>query len=212
MTETKFCFSQDESAQHFTALPGCAAWGALQPGTGRFAAASPLARVHRRSGSDDHEPAFALTAATEPAHTLCTVAPQADAAPSQTVFAVHDGTGRFIGRITQGRSPLGIRQAWRIEDADRQCSAVAYKGNIRGWVAYWACSPFWALMALVYLLNGDLHPSRSLWSKPHRARWRMRAGGGPRKIALDFQNGRYRADAEALDANLIHAQAVLYGA
>ncbi|WP_203232549.1 hypothetical protein [Streptomyces sp. 769] len=125
---------------------------------------------------------------------------------------MHDGSGRFIGRIIQGRSPLGIRQAWRIEDAGRQCSAVAYKGNIHGWVAYWACSPFWALLAVVYLLNGDLHPSRSLWSKPHRARWRMRAGGGPRKIALDFQNGRYRADAGALDAHLVHAQAVLYGA
>ncbi|MYT29017.1 MULTISPECIES: hypothetical protein [unclassified Streptomyces] len=212
MTEIKFCFSQDESAKQFMALPGSEAWGALQPGMGRFDAASPLARVHRYSGSDNPEPAFALTAAAEPAHTLCTVAPQADSTPSQTVYAVHDGSGRFIGRITHGRSPLGIRQAWRIEDAARQCSAVAYKGNIRGWVAYWAGSPFWVIMALVYLLNGDLHPSRSLWSKPHRARWRMRAGSGPRKAALDFQNGRYRADAGVPDVNLIYAQAVLYGA
>ncbi|MFJ9618869.1 hypothetical protein [Streptomyces noursei] len=212
MTDMKFCFSQDESAQQFMTLPDCAAWGALQPGMGRFAAASPLARVHRRSGSDNPEPAFALTTTTEPAHTLCTVAPQADAAPSQTVYAVHDGSGRFIGRITHGRSPLGIRQAWRIEDAAKQRSAVAYKGNIRGWVAYWACSPFWAILALVHLLNGDPHPSRSLWSKPHRARWRMRADGRPRRGVLEFQNGRYRADAEALDVNLIYAQAVLYGA
>ncbi|WP_438485575.1 hypothetical protein [Streptomyces sp. S186] len=212
MTEIKFCFSQDESAQQFVALPGCAAWGTLQPGTGKLAAASPLARVHRYSGSDDPEPAFALTAAAEPAHTLCTVAPQADSAPSRTVYAVHDGSGRFIGRITHGRSPLGIRQAWRIEDAGRQYSAVAYKGNLRGWVAYWACSPFWAILALVFLVGGDLHPSRSLWSKPHRARWRRRVGGGPGKVALDFQSGRYRTDAGVPDVNLIYAQAVLYGA
>ncbi|MGD3107970.1 hypothetical protein [Streptomyces sp. YGL11-2] len=210
MPEIKFCFSQDESAQQFMALPGCAAWGALQPGMGRFAAESPMARVHRRSGSDDPEPAFALTATTEPAHTLCAVAPQADAGPSQIVYAVHDGSGRFIGRITHGRSPLGFRQAWRIEDADKQRSAVAYRGNIRGWIAYWVGSPFWAILALVFLLNGDLHPSGSLWSKPHRARWRMRTGDGPKKVALDF-HGRYRADTGVLDVNLIYAQAVLYG-
>ncbi|MFJ3955047.1 hypothetical protein SLV14_004819 [Streptomyces sp. Je 1-4] len=211
MTEIKFCLSREEYAQHFAALPEHEAWGALQTGNGRFAAESPLARVHRRGGSDVREPAFALTSTAEPAQTLCTVAPQAGAADPQTAYAVHDGSGRFIGRIIHERSPLRIRQAWRIEDAAKQCSAVAYKGNIRGWIGYWAISPFWAVMALIHLLNGDLHPSGSLWSKPHRARWRMRAGGGPRKAALDFNTGRYRADTGLLDVHLIYAQAALYG-
>ncbi|MEW1654720.1 hypothetical protein [Streptomyces sp. NPDC093707] len=211
MTEMKFCFSRDEAAQRFVALPDCEAWGALQPGMGKFAAESPLARVHRRSGSSDHEPTFTLTSTAEPSRILCIVTPQADAPHSQTVYAVRDESGRPIGRITHGRSPLGIRQAWHIEDVSKQRQAVAYKGNIRGWIAYWAFSPLWVFLALVHLLNGDLHPSGSLWSKPHRARWRMRAGGGPRGVALDFQNGRYRADSGVLDVNLAYAQAVLYG-
>ncbi|MGY5080177.1 hypothetical protein ACWIGX_24330 [Streptomyces nigrescens] len=211
MTEITFCLSREEFAQQFTALPEHEAWGALQTGNGRIAAESPLARIHRLGGSDDHEPAFALTAA-EPTHTLCTVVPQAGAAESHTAYTVHDGSGRFIGRIIHERSPLGIRQAWRIEDAAKQYSAVAYKGTIRGWIAYWAISPFWAIMALIFLLNGDVRPGGSLWSKPHRARWRMRAGGGPRKAALDFNTGRYRAGSGQLDMNLIYAQAVLYGA
>ncbi|MGX1760540.1 hypothetical protein ACWIG5_27095 [Streptomyces lydicus] len=212
MTEITFCLSRAEFAQQFTALPGHEAWGALQSGNGRIAAESPLARVHRRSASDDHEPAFALTSPTDPAHMLCTVAPEAGAAGSQTAYAVRDGSGHLIGRIVHERSPLGIRQAWRIEDTGRQCSAVAYKGNVRGWITYWAISPFWVVLALIHLCNGDLHPGRSLWSKPYRARWRMRTGGGPKKAALDFNTGRYRADTGLLDANLIYAQAVLYGA
>ncbi|MEU8999843.1 hypothetical protein AB0952_31895 [Streptomyces caniferus] len=55
---------------------------------------------------------------------------------------------RLLGRIIHKRSPLGIRQAWHIEDAVGQCSAVA----------------------------------------------------------------RYRADTGLLDAPLLYAQAVLYGA
>ncbi|MEU8684246.1 hypothetical protein [Streptomyces sp. NPDC048611] len=210
MSEMKFCLSRAEFAQQFTALPEHEAWGALQTGNGRIAAESPLARIHRHSGSDDHAPAFALTTATEPARTLCTVARAADA---QTVYAVHGGSGRLIGRIIRGRSPLGVRQVWRIEDAAKQCSAVAHKGNLRGWIAYWAISPVWVVMALLFLLNGDLHPSGTLWSKPHRARWRLKSGAEPRKTAaLDFNTGRYRADTAALDVHLLYAQAVLYGA
>lgn len=212
MTETTFCLSREEFAQQFTALPEHEAWGALQTGNGRIAAESPLARIHLLAGSDDHEPAFALTTATAPARTLCTIVPQAGAAVTQTAHTVHDGSGRLIGRIIRARSPLGMRQAWRIEDSAKQYSAVAYKGNIRGWIAYWAVSPFWAIMALVFLLNGDLRPAGSLWSKPHRARWRMRAGGGHKKVAVDFNTGRYRASSGPLDMNLIYAQAVLYGA
>lgn len=211
MTEIKFCLSREEFAQQFTALPDHEAWGALQTGNGRFAAESPLARVHRLCGSDEYEPTFALTSAGEPTHTLCTVTPQAGATTPQTIYAVHDGSGHFLGRIIHERSPLGIRQAWRIEDAGKQCSAVAYKGNIRGWIAYWAFSPFWAIMALLFLLYGDLRPRSGLWSKPHRARWRMRAGAAPRKAALDFNSGRYRADTGLLDVNLLYAQAALYG-
>jgi hypothetical protein len=128
------------------------------------------------------------------------------------VYAVHDGSGRFVGRIIHGASPLRMRQEWRMEDEARQCSAVARKGNIRGWVAYWAFSPLWAVLALIFLVGGDLHPGRSLWGKPHRARWRVRAGGGTGKVGLEFHNGLYRADAGVLDANLVHAQAALYGA
>ncbi|MFG2532645.1 hypothetical protein [Streptomyces sp. NPDC048516] len=212
MSEITFCLSQEDFAQHFSALPGHEAWGALQTGNGRIAAESPLARVHRQGGSDDHAPAFTLTAGTEPAHTLCTVAPEAGAAGSQPAYAVHDGTGHLIGRIVRERSPLVIRQAWRIEDSVKQCSAVAYKGNIRGWIAYWAVSPIWAVMALIFLVYGDLHPGGSLWSKPSRARWRMRAGGGSGKTALDFNTGRYRADTGMLNVNLVYAQAALYGA
>ncbi|MDT0459942.1 hypothetical protein RM550_30175 [Streptomyces sp. DSM 41527] len=212
MTEITFCLSRAEFAQQFTALPGHEAWGALQTGNGRIAAESPLARVHRHGGSDDHEPAFTLTSPTEPAHTLCTVAPQAGAAARQTVYAVHDGYGRFIGQVTHERSPRGSRQAWRIEDADRQCSVTAYKGNIRGWIAYWAFSPFWAILALLNLLNGDTHSSWWLWGKPRRAHWHTRSGDRPRKPALDFKSGRYRADTGLLDANLVYAQAALYGA
>lgn len=212
MTEITFCLSRAEFAQQFTALPGHEAWGALQTGNGRIAAESPLARVHRQGGSDDHAPAFALTTAAEPARTLCTVAPEPGAAGSPTTYAVHDGTGHLIGRITHERSPLGIRQAWRIEDTLKQCGAVAYKGNIRGWIAYWAVSPFWVILALVHLLNGDLRPSHSLWSKPYRARWRMGTDGGPKKAALDFNTGRYRADPGSLNVHLLYAQAVLYGA
>ncbi|MEU8917043.1 hypothetical protein [Streptomyces nigrescens] len=211
MTEIAFCLCLEEFAQQFTALPDHEAWGALQTGNGRIAAESPLARVHRVDGSDDYEPTFTLTTATVPARTLCTVTPQASAADPQTVHAVHDGSGRLIGRIIHERSPLGIRQAWRIEDAVKQRSVVAYKGNIRGWIAYWVISPIWAIMALIFLLNGDLHPSGSLWSKPYRARWRMRAGGGPKKVALDFDTGRYRGDTGLLDVHLIYAQAALYG-
>ncbi|MEU8782059.1 hypothetical protein [Streptomyces sp. NPDC048637] len=212
MTEITFCLSREEFAQQFTALPEHEAWGALQTGNGRIAAESPLARVHRLDGSDDYEPAFTLTTATLPARTLCTVIPQAGASDPQTVHAVHDGSGRLIGRIIHERSPLGIRQAWRIEDTVKQRSAVAYKGNIRGWIAYWAFSPFWAILALLDLLNGDTHPSWWLWGKPRRAHWRTRAGDGPRKPALDFKSGRYRADTGLLAANLIYAQAALYGA
>ncbi|MFF3274667.1 hypothetical protein ACFYWU_27640 [Streptomyces chrestomyceticus] len=211
MTEMQFCLSRDEFAQQFTALPQHEAWGAVQTGNGRFAAESPLARVHRHTGSHDDEPSFTLTTA-EAARTLCTVVPRADHADPRTVYAVHDGSGHFIGRIVHERSPLGIRQSWRIEDAAKQCGAVAYKGNIRGWIAYWAISPIWAVLALLHLLNGDLHPSSSLWSKPHRARWRMRIDGGPKKVALDYNTGRYRADTELLDVHLIYAQAALYGA
>lgn len=211
MTEITFCLVQEEFAQQFTAIPGHEAWGAVQTGNGRIAAESPLARVHRRGGSDDHEPAFALTTAAEPAHTLCTVAPEAGTAGSQTAYAVHDGTGHLIGRIIHGRSPLGMRQAWHIEDTVKRCSAVAYKGNIRGWIAYWAVSPFWVILALIHLLNGDLRPGASVWSKPHRARWRLRSGG-PRKTALDFNTGRYRADPGLLNVSLLYAQAALYGA
>ncbi|WP_336054066.1 hypothetical protein [Streptomyces sp. CA2R101] len=211
MTEITFCLSRAEFAQQFTALPGHEAWGALQTGNGRIAAESPLARVHRHGGSDD-EPAFALTSPTEPAHTLCTVAPEAGAAGSGTAYAVHDGTGNLIGRIVHARSPLGMRQAWRIEDTVKQCSAVAYKGNIRGWIAYWAISPFWVVLALIHLLNGDLHPGRSVWRKPYRARWRMLTGSGPKKAALDYNTGRYRADPGLLNVHLLYAQAVLYSA
>ncbi|MFJ6790864.1 hypothetical protein [Streptomyces angustmyceticus] len=211
MTEITFCLSRADFAQRFTALPGHEAWGALQTGNGRFAAESPLARIHRHSGSDDREPAFALTAAEEPAQTLCTVAPE-PAAGSGTAYAVHDGTGHLIGRIVRERSPLGIRQAWRIEDTVKQCSAVAYKGNIRGWIAFWAVSPFWAVLALIHLLNGELRPDSWLWGKPHRARWRMRTDGGPRKAPLDFNTGRYRADPALLNVHLLYAQATLYGA
>ncbi len=128
------------------------------------------------------------------------------------MYAVHDSSGHFIGRIVRGRSPWGIRQSWRIEDAARQSSAIACKGNVLGWVAYWAFSPVWAVLALLHLLNGDLHPSGSLWSTPHRARWRMRAGGGRRKVALDHSTGRYRADTGLLDVHLAYAQAALYDA
>ncbi|PBC82869.1 hypothetical protein SAMN05428945_2532 [Streptomyces sp. 2224.1] len=212
MSEITFCLSQEEFAQQFTALPGHEAWGALQTGNGRIAAESPLARVHRQGGSDDRAPAFTLTAGTEPSHTLCTVAPEAGATGSGTAYAVHDGTGHLIGRIVHARSPLGIRQAWRIEDTVQQCSAVAYKGNIRGWIAYWAVSPFWVILALIHLLNGDLQPGRSVWRKPYRARWRMLTGGGPKKAALDFNTGRYRADPGLLNVHLLYAQAALYGA
>ncbi|WP_328386408.1 hypothetical protein OHS81_22090 [Streptomyces sp. NBC_00400] len=212
MTEITFCLSRAEFAQQFTALPVHEAWGALQTGNGRIAAESPLARVHRRGGSDDREAAFTLTSPAEPAHTLCTVAPEAGAAGSGTAYAVHDGTGHLIGRIVRERSPLGIRQAWRIEDTVKQCGAVAYKGNVRGWIAYWAVSPFWLVLALIHLLNGDLHPGRSVWSKPHRARWRMQTGGGAKRAALDFNTGRYRADPGLLNVHLLYAQAVLYGA
>lgn len=217
MTEITFCLSRAEFAQQFTALPGHEAWGALQTGNGRIAAESPLARVHHQGGnrqgnSDDHASAFALTTAAEPAHTLCTVAPETGAAGPQTTYAVHDGTGHLIGRITHERSPLGIRQAWRIEDTVKQCGAVAYKGNIRGWIAYWAASPLWVILALVHLLNGDLRPRHSLWSKPYRARWRLGTDGGPKKAALDFNTGRYRADPGSLNVHLLYAQAALYGA
>ncbi|MFE3887409.1 hypothetical protein ACFXPQ_31655 [Streptomyces lydicus] len=212
MTEITFCLSRAEFAQQFTALPGHEARGALQPGNGRIAAESPLALVHRRAGSDDHEPAFALTSPTDPAHMLCTVAPEAGAAGSQTAYAVRDGSGRLIGRIVHGRSPLGVRQAWRIEDTGRRCSAVAYKGNVRGWIAFWAVSPFWVVLALIHLLSGELRPGSWLWGKPHRARWRMRTDGGPGKAPLDFNTGRYRADPGLLNVHLLYAQAALYGA
>ncbi|MEU9112175.1 hypothetical protein AB0D04_10340 [Streptomyces sp. NPDC048483] len=212
MTEIKFCVSRGDFAQQFTALPECEAWGQLQPGNGRVAAESPLARIHRHGGSADHERSFALTAPAEPAHTLCTVIPQAGAPHPQTVYAVHDGSGRFIGRIIQERSTLGMRQAWRVEDAGKQCSAVAYKGSIRAWTAYWVASPF----LLVFALLGFLHDGEAsfswLWGKPRRTRWRMRAGGGRRKVALDFRSGRYRADTGVLDTRLLYAQAALYGA
>ncbi|MFF4604544.1 hypothetical protein ACFY12_17675 [Streptomyces sp. NPDC001339] len=218
MTEIQFRISQGRIAKGFTALPGYEAWGTLQgtdPGKPGSGAETPLARVHRHSGSDDRNPAFTLTTTAEPAHTLCTItpqAPQAGAADSQTAYAVHDGHGRFIGRIIHGRSPLGIRQAWHIEDAGKQCSAVAYKGTTLGWIAYWAFSPFWAIWALVFLLNGDLRPGGSLWNKPRRARWRLRSGGGARKVALDFRPVWYRTDSELLDVHLSYAQAALYGA
>jgi hypothetical protein len=124
---------------------------------------------------------------------------------------VHDGSGRFVGRIVRGSSPLGIRQEWRIEDEGKRCSAIARKGNIRGWVGYWAFSPLLAVLAVIYLLGGDLHPGRSLWCKPHRARWRVRSEGGKRAVGLDFHGGLYRAETGALDVNLVYAQAVLYG-
>ncbi|MFC5250135.1 hypothetical protein [Streptomyces nigrescens] len=213
MSEVTFGITRNDAAKEFSALPGCEAWGILHPGrTGKIAPGPALARVHHHITSSEQQPAFTLTTAAEPAHTLCTIAPQAGAAAQQTVYAVHDGYGRFIGQVTHERSPRGMRQAWRIEDAGGQRSMTAYKGNIRGWIAYWAFSPFWALLALLNLLNGDTHSSWWLWGKPRRAHWRTRAGDGPRKPALDFKSGRYRADTGLLDANLIYAQATLYGA
>ncbi|MFE3887408.1 hypothetical protein ACFXPQ_31650 [Streptomyces lydicus] len=183
------------------------------PGTDREDGPGPsLARVHHHLTISEQQPAFTLTTAAEPAHSLCTIAPQAGATDRQTVYTVHDGYGRFIGQVTHERSPRGIRQAWRIEDADRQYSVTAYKGNIRGWITYWAFSPFWVILALLDLLNGGTHSSWWLWDKPRRAHWRTRSSNGPRKPALDFKSGRYRADTGLLDANLIYAQAVLYGA
>ncbi|MFF9480560.1 hypothetical protein [Streptomyces sp. NPDC014733] len=211
MGEVTFRFSRSEAARRFRALPGHEAWGALQSRTNGVTDELVLARVHRYSGSSDREPAFTLTTAEEPVRTLCTVTPQPVAAYSRAAYAVHDGAGRCAGRIVRGGSSPGIRRQWRIEDEGNRCSAVARKGNIRGWIAYWAFSPLWAVLAVVYLVGGDLHPGRSLWGKPQRARWRVRGGDGARKVGLDFHDGLYRADTGALDARLVYTQAVLYG-
>ncbi|WP_336054065.1 hypothetical protein [Streptomyces sp. CA2R101] len=213
MSEVTFGITRNDAAKEFSALPGCEAWGILHPGrSGKIAPGPTLARVHRHLTSSGQQPAFTLTTAAEPAHILCTIAPQGGTTARQTVYAVQDGYGRFIGQVTHERSPRGMRQAWRIEDAGRQCGVTAYKGNMRGWIAYWALSPFWAFLALLDLLNGDTHSSWWLWGKPRRAHWRTRSGDGPRKPALDFKSGRYRADTGRLDTNLIYAQAALYGA
>ncbi|MFI5523860.1 hypothetical protein [Streptomyces platensis] len=213
MSEVTFGITRNEAAKEFSALPGCEAWGILHPGrTGKTASGPTLARIHHHIASSGPQPAFTLTTAAEPAHTLCTIAPQAGAATRQTVYTVHDGCGRFIGQVTHERSPRGMRQAWRIEDASRQCSVTAYKGNILDWITYWAFSPLWVILALLNLLTGDTHASWWLWGKPRRAHWRTRAGGGPRKPTLDYKSGRYRADTGLLDMNLIYAQAALYGA
>ncbi|MFG2532644.1 hypothetical protein [Streptomyces sp. NPDC048516] len=213
MSEVTFGITRNDAAKEFSALPGCTAWGILHPGrTGKIAPGTTLARVHHHITSSEQQPAFTLTTAAEPAQTLCTITPQTGATGPRTVYAVHDGHGRIIGQVTHERSPRGMRQAWRMEDASRQCGMTAYKGNIRGWITYWVFSPFWVILALLNLLNGDTHSSWWLWGKPRRAHWRTRAGKGPRKPALDYKSGRYRADTRLLDANLIYAQAVLYGA
>ncbi|WP_411138057.1 hypothetical protein [Streptomyces sp. C10] len=209
MTELTFEVSRHAVAREFAALPGCEAWGILYPVTGKTETGPVLARVHRDLASFEEQPAFTLTTAAEPTHTLCTVVPRPGAASQPIAYAVHDAHGRLVGQITHERSPRGVRQAWRIDDSGKQCSVVGYKGNIRGWVMYWALSPFWVLFGLLGFLYDGGRPSSVTWGKPDRVSWRSR-GGGSRKAALAFKSGRYRGDTGLLDANLIYAQAALY--
>ncbi|MFG2895382.1 hypothetical protein [Streptomyces sp. NPDC048248] len=211
MTEITFEISRHPVAREFAALPGCEAWGILYPvGKGKGASGPVLARVHRDMASFQEQPAFTITTAAEPSHTLCTVVPQPVSARQQICYAVHDTHGRSVGQITHERSPHGMRQAWRIDDSGKQGSVVAYKGNVRGWVMYWALSPFWVFFGLLGFFHDGGRPSSFLWGKPDRASWRGRGTGGSRKAALGFKSGRYRGDTELLDANLIYAQAALY--
>lgn len=219
MSRTVFNISRAQDSRQFAAPPGYQAWGSLTSGkfSGELADGEVLAHVHRYEGEVPTGPLFLVThpsgSPSGPPRTICTITAPAGGAGQQkeTEYTVHGPTGDYAGRIVHGRSPRGIRQAWRMHSPTGTRTVAGYKGSLRGWFAYWITLPLWPLFAVMGLLHDGGGPSTWMWDKPARVTWRSRPRGlGGVLMRFTYGYSLFTWDTERLDASLTHAQAVLY--
>lgn len=118
MSKAVFNISRAQDSRQFAAPPGYQAWGSLTSGkfSGELADGEVLAHVHRCEAEVPTAPLFLITHPSGPSRTLCTVSAPAGGAAQrkEREYTVHGPAGDYAGRIVHGRSPRGIRQAWRI--------------------------------------------------------------------------------------------------
>ncbi|MFD7666153.1 hypothetical protein [Streptomyces sp. NPDC059788] len=215
MSRTVFNISRAQDCRQFAAPPGYQAWGTLF--SGEFIDGEVLAHVHRSEGEAVTAPLFLLTSppgsSSGPPRTICTISRAAGGTGQQKEreHTVHGPAGDYAGRIVHGRSPSGIRQAWRMHTPTGTQAVAGYKGTLRGWFTYWAALPLWPLFVVMGLLHDGGGPSTWMWDKPKRIDWRSRPRGLG-GILMRFTSGysSFTWNAERLDASLTHAQAVLY--
>ncbi|MEU7186930.1 hypothetical protein [Streptomyces sp. NPDC045369] len=215
MSRTVFNISRAQQCRQFAAPPGYQAWGSLTSGkfSGGLAKGEVLAHVHHYEGEAPTGPLFLITHPSGPSRTLCTISAPPDVAGQQKEreYTVHGPTGDYAGRIVHGRSPCGIRQAWRMHIPAGTQAVAGYKGSLRGWFTYWAALPLWPLFVLMGLLHDGGGPSTWMWDKPARVTWRSRPRGlGGALMRFTSGYSLFTWDTERLDASLTHAQAVLY--
>ncbi|MFH8347960.1 hypothetical protein [Streptomyces sp. NPDC018045] len=211
MPRTIFTITRAEESRQFTTPPGYQAWGTLL--SGKFANGEVLAQIHRSDGEVSTGPLFLLTSPSGTRRTICTISPPAMGAESkkEKEYIVHGPVGEYVGRVVHGRSPRGIRQAWRMHTPAGTQAAAGYKGTLRGWFAYWLTVPLWPLFAVMGLLHDGGGPSTWMWSKPERITWRPRPRGlGGALLGYTSGYTAFAWDPERLDAPLTQAQAVLY--
>ncbi|MEF3112708.1 hypothetical protein [Streptomyces chrestomyceticus] len=217
MSRTVFNISRAQDARQFAAPPGYQAWGTLFSGKFDFTDRDVLAQVYRSEEESPRGPLFFLTSPSGtpsgPPRTMCTISLPTGGAGQQKEreYIVHGPAGDYAGRIVHGRSPSGIRQAWRMHTPTGTQAAAGYKGTLRGWFTYWAVLPLWPLFVVMGLLHDGGGPSTWMWGKPERIVWRPRPrglGGVLMRFPSDYST--FAWEAERLEASLTHAQAVLY--
>ncbi|MEU7595006.1 hypothetical protein AB0B79_18510 [Streptomyces sp. NPDC039022] len=214
MSRTVFHVSQTEESRDFAPPPGYEAWGVLQSGT--FDNITVLARVYRDVGAHGPGPEFLLACPSGTGQVICTVSrPLAgDGQRKEKEYAVHGSDGGFVGCVAHGRSPCGVRQAWRIRPQAGGPVAVGYKGALRGWVTFWGTIPLLPVLTVVGLLHDGGGPSTWMWGMPKRIAWRGRSAvlGGRRVLRFTTYNSVYDWDSKRLGKELAYAQAILYWA
>ncbi|MEU0741689.1 hypothetical protein [Streptomyces sp. NPDC006134] len=169
------------------------------------------AKAHR-DRIDGKPPTFTIYSQEKPLRPMCVVQPEAPAGEKRETYVVKDERGQALARISKGRSPLGLRRAWRIELTGAGDAFVGYRGTWHGWLWFLVFLPLWIPLTLVSIVVGILDSGNwddLTWEPPKRTVWRQRSGGLLASAVLDRRSSSYRWDSANLDARVAYAQAVL---
>lgn len=181
------------------------------------AAGANIARAARAARADrDHvdgkRPTFTLYAVEDPLRPLLTVHPCSQEKVGPEGYSVKDSSGNLLCTISKGRSPLGVRRAWRATLPTTQKTFVGYRGTSLGWLVFILLLPLWVPLTLISVLIGVLDSGvwdDLTWGFPSHTKWR-RSGVLFASAALRGRSGKYTGDTTLIDPRIAYALAVLH--